>query len=164
MKLKYALALLLTPALLAQTKTKTPVEVTVKTSPAETALVNASKDGSSAQSAYNVMLQQARSTLDDTQKALIKKLNDAQNDLNEKLKVDKKYKPMVDNIIALQGQLSDASKNVQSKFNDQSAPLLQKINTDKSLVNGLIPVVRQENNLPDTATYNPETQKWTETK
>lgn len=163
MKLRFMLPLLIAPALLAQqpAKPKPTVDITVKSSPAEDALVKAAKDVATKQQAYDAMLQQARGTLESNQSAIAKKLTDAQNDLNTKLKADKKYKPIVDNIIALENQLSDASKTVQNSFNQESGTLQQSINTDRALIKGLVPVVRQENGLPDTADFNANTQKWT---
>lgn len=162
MKLSYILAFAMTPALFAQTPTPaTPTEVTVKSSPAEDALVKAAKEAASSQRAYDTLLQQARSGLESNQKDIAKQLTDVQNDLNAKLKEDKKYKPLVDKIIALQQQLSDASKTAQNNFSQQSGPLQQQLNTDNALIKGLIPVVRQENGLPETVKFDSNTQKWT---
>jgi hypothetical protein len=138
--------------------------ITVKPSPANDALILAAKEMTDEQKAFDAALQQARSTLDASQKALGTQLQDAQKDLNEKLKADKKYAPILANIDTLQKQLADLQNQAQQKFGQASAPISNKIATDKALIDGLVPVVRKENGIPDTTTFDPATQKWSEAK
>lgn len=134
--------------------------VVVKSSPASDALVSTAKELTDEQKSLDTILNQARSSLDMQQKSLSKQLQDTQKDLEEKLKADKKYSPVLANIQALQKQLADLQTQAQSKFAQTSAPIQNKIATDKALIDGLVPVVRKENQLPPIAMFDPATQKW----
>lgn len=138
--------------------------VTVKSSPASDALVSAAKEMTDEKKSYDTALGQARTTLESSQKTLGEQLQAAQKDLNEKLKADKHYSPALANIETLQKQLAELQSQAQQKFSQASGPISNKISTDKALISGLIPIVRKENNLPDTTTFDPATQKWTEAK
>lgn len=138
--------------------------VVVKSSPASDALIAAAKEATEEQKSFDTALQQARSSLDSSQKQLSTQLQDAQKDLNEKLKADKKYAPMLANIETMQKQLADLQSQAQNKFAQSSAPISNKIAVDKTLIDGLVPIVRKENGLSDTATFDPATQKWSTPK
>lgn len=135
-------------------------QVTVKSSPAADALVSAAKDLSTEKKSLDVALQQARSTLDTSQKAIKDQLTALQKDLNDKLKADKKYAPDLDKMEKLQKQLQDSGNEATNKFNQVGGPISTKVAQDQALIDGLIPVVRKENGLPDTATFDVETQTW----
>jgi len=138
--------------------------ITVKSSPASDALVTASKEMTEGQKSFDTALQQARSGLEINQKSLSDQLQTVQKDLSDKLKADKKYAPILADIDRLQKQLAGLQNDAQQKFVQASAPISNKIATDKALIDGLIPIVRKENDLPSTTTFNSTTQKWTEPK
>jgi hypothetical protein len=138
--------------------------VTVKPSPASDALVTAAKEMTDSQNAFDTALQQARNGLEMTQKSLANQLQAAQKDLSDKLKSDKKYAPALANIETIQKQLNDLQNKTQQNFTQSSAPIQNKIAINKTLIDGLIPIVRKENNLPDTATFDASSQKWTTPK
>jgi DNA repair ATPase RecN len=135
-------------------------DITIKPSPASDALVAAAKEMNEEQKAFDTAIQQARNTLEASQKQLGAQLQAAQKDLDDKLKADKKYAPLVDNIHTLEKQLADLQQQAQIKFSQSSAPMSSKIATDKALIDGLVPIVRKENDLPSTATFDSATQKW----
>lgn len=152
---------LLVPVLLLSAIVMAQTPATIKSSPAADALVQASKDYNTEKASFDTSLQQARSSLDQNQKDLQKQLTDLQKELGDQLKADKKYKPMLDKIESLQKQVTDLSTTAQREFDQKVGPIATKMNSDKGLIDGLIPIVRKENNLPDNATYDPATQKWT---
>ena len=135
-------------------------KIDVKSSPASDALIAAAKEYTSSQAALDTMRQQAMSALQQNQKALQDQLTAAQKSLDDKIRADKKYKSEFDNIANLQKQLTDINTTANTKFGQQASPLMQKINTDKPLMDGLIPIVRKENNLPDNAAFDEKTQTW----
>lgn len=140
-----------------------PAIVTAKPSPASDALNAAAKEHITEQKAYDAALQEARATLDSTSKDLQKQLVDLNKSLNEQVRADKKYKPLIDKIDAIDKQLQSAQQDVQKKFSDRVGPISRALNTDGAMVSGLIPVVRKENGWPDTAAYDESTQTWTGT-
>lgn len=156
MKKSVVLALMLAASTaFAQTK-QTP-----KASPASDALIQAAKELQAEQKNYNDGFQQAKTTLDASQKQINDQLQAKSKDLSEKLKADKKYKPMLDEIEALQKQLASVGQDAQTKFNQRYGTAQTKLTTDGSIVTTLTPVVRKENDWPDTATFDPATQTWT---
>lgn len=134
--------------------------ITVKSSPAEDALVQAAKDLSAEQQTVNTARQQAINSLNASQKDLQQQLQATQKELTDKLKADKHYAPLMDKIDTLQKQLQEAGAQAQQEFNQKAGPIRSKMNTDSALIIGLIPVVRKENGLPDTAIFDPVTQTW----
>ena len=95
------------------------------------------------------------------QKALSDSLQAAQKSLTDELAKDKKYAAQVEKINAMGKQLQDLTANASAKFNQDAGPIQQKLNSDSALIAGLIPIVRKENDLPETATFDKDTQKWT---
>lgn len=138
--------------------------VTVKPSPAVTALTDASKSIVTEQKAYDQGVQQARSTLDASQKQLNDQLTKLLKDLDDQLKVDKKYKPTLDQIATIRTQLNNLGQAAQEKFNTSVGVIGNKLNADKALIGALIPIVRKENDLSDAAVFDTVTQTWTEPK
>lgn len=160
-----AAAIILTGAALsanAQTADKpaAPQTVVAKSSPAEDALVKASKEAIDLQKKITDAQNDAQNAARVNQKNLMTQFNAKQKDLIDKLKADKKYKPMVDELDALQKQMDDLRINAQSRFYQQFGQIQQQIASDNLLVNGLIPVVRKENNLPDEAVFDKSNQTW----
>src|SRR5277367_4805577 len=154
--LKYALAIVLGCAgIAAYAQT-----ITVQSSPAEDALVKAAKEYSDANAALTTMKNQAITTLNQNQKTLQDQIAGAQKALNDKLKADKKYKGDFENLADLQKKLGDVGTKANTDFGQQSAPLMQKVNMDKPLIDGLIPIVRKENGLPDSAVFDWEKGTW----
>lgn len=135
--------------------------VTVKASPASDALVSSAKEMTDEQKSFDTAIQKARTSLESNQKTLASQLQSVQKDLNDKLKADKKYAPMLASIENLQKQLADMQTQAQQKFAQSSGPISSKIATDKALIDGLTPVVRKENDLPDTAQFDSAKQTWT---
>jgi hypothetical protein len=137
----------------------TPV-ILVKDTPASKALISAAKDAAETQKNFDNALLQAKSGLDVSQKNLSSSLDAKTKDLHDKLLSDKKYAEAVKEIDTIQNQIQNLSKTANTKFQEQSGPLQQKIATDTALINGLIPVVRQENELKATDVFDAATQAW----
>jgi hypothetical protein len=135
-------------------------DVTVKGSPAADALVSTAKDLTSEKKSLDTALQQARSSLDLSQKTLRDQLMALQKDLNDKLKADKKYASSLSQMETIQKQMQDAGNAANSKLQQSAGPISAKVAQDQALIDGLIPVVRKENSLPDTATFDVGTQTW----
>lgn len=139
-----------------------PAPLQVKSSPASESLNQAAKDYQSEKTVVDTSLQQARSALENSQGGLTKQLQAAQKELNDEIQSDKKYKAMFDKIRDLQKQIDNATATAQAQFNQKVGPVQSKMNSDKALMDGLIPIVKKENSLPDTATYDSVTQTWKE--
>ena len=166
MKVSGILAILFATALTLSAQTtkvpdapKTP-DIVVKDTPASQALIEAAKSQAADQTVFNTKLQQAQYTLDASNKALTEQINAANKDLNDKLKADKKYKPLIDKLTDLQKQLSDNGTKATTSFTQEVAPLQQKIQTESSTIQALLPVVQKENGLPKTVTFDPTSNKW----
>ena len=155
MKLNYAMIFMLATVVHAQT------EVKVKDTPASTTLVQLAKSQVQDQKEASDKFQQARTMLDQTTKDLSGKIQAIQKELQDQLQKDKKYKPMLDQIDALNKQLDTARQNAQQQYSKDTGSIQQKLSSETAQVQGLIPVVRKENDLPDTATFDLNTQKWT---
>ena len=138
-----------------------PNEVQVKDTPASQSLVQLAKDQEADQKHLNDIFQQARSSLDSNNKALQDELTKSQKALDDKLKADKKYRDDLAHIADIQSQITNAGTKAQQAFQQSIGPIQQKLNMASAQVQGLIPVVRKENGLPDTATFDMATQKWT---
>lgn len=137
-----------------------PNEVAVKDSPASQSLAQLAKDQAADRKHLNDIFQQARTSLDQNSKALNESVAAAQKDLNDKLNADKHYKPLLDHLKDLQKQMQDAGQKAQAGFQNSVQPIQQKLNVESAQIAGLEPVVRKENNLPDTAVFNAATGKW----
>lgn len=150
----------------AQTPAKAPEStvITVKSSPAEDALVGASKDAIESRKKFDQMSQDAQNGLFVNQKKLVDDLTAKQKAMIEKIKADKKYKAMIDEIDGLQKQLQNMQGDVRGRFAQQTAPLQQKIASDNAAVETLIPIVKKDNNLPDNAVFDKEKQTWSAPK
>jgi len=138
--------------------------VTVKPSPASDALNNAAKDFQAEQKAFDNALQQARFASDLSQKQLVDQLQALNKKIYDQLHQDKHYKPMLDQIDTVQKQLQALQQTSEANFQKEAGPIQAKSQSDKALIDGLIPVVRKENGLPDTQTYDPVTQTWSAKK
>lgn len=141
-----------------------PNEVAVKDSPASQSLAQLAKDQVVDQKHLNDIFQQARTSLDQNNKALNDAVVAAQKELNDKLNEDKKYRPMMDKLKDLQKQLQEAGQKAQQDFQKSVGPIQQKLNMESAQIQGLEPVVRKENNLPDNAVFNAATGKWSVAK
>lgn len=160
MKFLIVPALLISSVVLSQS----PTPVVVKSSPASDALVHAAQELATQQKSYDTILNQARSGMEANQKTLQADIQKANADLLAELKADKKYKDKLDAIDALQKKLNTVGEQAGQKFQQDAGPIQNVINTDKAVIDGLIPVVRKENDLPPTATFDSATQTWTDTK
>jgi hypothetical protein len=134
----------------------------VKDSAASQFLNQLARDHAANQAVFNTKLQQARVNLDQSNKALQEQIVAAQKDLDAKLKEDKKYKPIMDQITSLQEKFNDNSKKANEDFQKEVGTIPQKIQTEASQIEGLIDVVKKENSLPADAIYDQEKQTWTE--
>lgn len=124
-------------------------------------LDGAAKDLSEVQKPYSDIIALANADLNKKQQPIQTQIVVAQNELNAKLAVDPKYSPLVDKIKGLQAQLQTVTSAAQQKFAADNAWLTKKAQEDNATINGLIPLVREENGWPETATYDVATQKWT---
>jgi hypothetical protein len=167
MKVSGILAILFATTALAQTPAPKPpdqpktADVVIKDTPASQALIQFAKDKSADQAAFDTRIQQAQFSLNQSNKALQDQIAQANKDLLEKLKADKKYKPLIDNLDNLNAQLSSNGDKIRQDFQKDVGPIQQKLNFETDEVKTLIPVVRQENDLPDTATFDEKSGKWT---
>lgn len=156
--MKFLLVLLFSTVAVAQTP------VTVKSSPASDVLVKTAQDLQTQQKSLDTILTNAKAGLETGQKALQAQINKANTDLLAELKADKKYKDKFAAIDAMQKQLQATTQQAEQKFQQDSGVIQNEVNKDKALIEGLTPIVRQENNLPDTATFDSTTQKWSTPK
>ena len=161
--MKYAIAIILgcaTIAVYAQASDTVPA----KDTPAEQALVKAAKQLADSSKSLNDVRQQAITALTANQKTLNDQIAAKGKELNDKLKADKKYKPLVDEIEGLQKQLADLNQTATTKFQQDSAVFQQNVNTDSALISGLIPVVKQENGFDQDTNFDQATQTWKKPK
>lgn len=156
--MKFLLILLFSTVAVAQTP------VTVKSSPASDVLVKTAQDLQIQQKSLDTILTNAKAGLEINQKSLQEQINKANADLLAELKADKKYKDKFAAIDVMQKQLQTTTQNAQQKFQQDSGVIQNEVNKDKALIEGLTPIVRQENNLPDTAMFDSSTQKWSTPK
>lgn len=140
---------------------QTPTSVTVKPTPASDALVKAAQDLQTEQKSYDTILQQARTGAEANQKSIQADIQKANADFAAELKADKKYAAKLAAIEAMQKKLQAVNQQAEQKFQQDAGPIQGEINKNKALVEGLTPVVRKENDLPNAATFDPATQKWT---
>lgn len=134
--------------------------VTVKSSPASDALMVAAKDLQSSQRTLEVASQQAKATMDASQKALNDQLIAITTDLNKRVRADKKYSADFEKIDSLQKQLQTTAQQAQQKFVTDYGPIQQKVATDNAVINGLVPVVKAENGLDEKTIFDPVSQSW----
>ena len=116
-----------TPAAMSTTK-PTTTDVVIKDTPASEALLQFAKDQTADQAALNTKAQQANFALTQSNKALQDQIAAAGKDLLAKLKADKKYKPLIDNIDNLNAQLTTNGQKVRDDFSKDAGPLQQKLN------------------------------------
>jgi hypothetical protein len=133
---------------------------TPKQSPASDTLITTAKQLQVDKMQRDNLFNQARTTMDASAKTLQKEYDDASKALRDKLKLDKKYADDIKHIESIQAQMNDLSNTARDKYSKEANPLSQKIASEEALINGLIPVVRKENSMPDTATFDPATQTW----
>jgi Skp family chaperone for outer membrane proteins len=152
---RYATALLLVAALSMSAQTLTP-----KPSPALDTLNQAAKDVNTDQSNLNTLIQQARASLDQNQKAITDELTKIQKGVNDDLAKDKKYKDRLDKMQSLQKQLQDLGAKANNELNRNGGAIQQKLQGEQAVMTGLIPVIRKENGWADTVQYNSATQQW----
>lgn len=157
MKFLIVPALFLSSIVMAQTSDT----ITVKPSPASDALNRAAQESVTQQKSFDAILSQARVAADTSQKSLQTEIQKANADLLAELKADKKYKDKLAAIDVLQKGLQTAGQKAEQKFVQDAGPLQNEIGKDKLLIEGLIPVVRKENDFPPTANFDTATQKWT---
>lgn len=151
------------PAAASEPTTQPAKEVahdTVKPSPAEEALNRAAKDAAADQKAFDTALEQAKVSLEAQAKDLQKQNVELNQQLNTQLRADKKYKPMFDKIVAIQKQMATLNTDAGNKFQQSVGSIQNNINSNRALVRGLEPIVRQEHGWPATATYDAATQTW----
>ena len=134
--------------------------IVVPSSPSEDALIAAARDFISSKSSLDTLLKQAQSGLDTNQKQLTAELQAATKALTDKVHADKKYAGDLAHIADLQKKLQDEQNAANGKFQVESTPIAQKNNTDKALMDGLVPIVRKENGLRDSDWFDTNTQTW----
>jgi Skp family chaperone for outer membrane proteins len=153
--------LLFVPFAFTQQAKPATTEVAVKSTPASDALVQLGKDQTTDSKTFNDKLQQARTALDSSRKTLQADLDNAQKDIQAKLNEDKHYKPMLDHIADLQKKITDLGQTASAAFQADAGSIQQRLQSENSQITMLIPIVRKENGLPDNATFDSVTGKWT---
>lgn len=134
--------------------------LSVKKTPASDALVQAAKDVVSEQASFDTGFKQAGSLLEPKQKAQSERLTALNKKLLDQLKTDKKYKAMLDEIETLQKEITQTAQIAQADFDKGYGVIHNKLVVDQTLVQSLVPIVRKENDLPDTAVFDVATQTW----
>jgi seryl-tRNA synthetase len=135
--------------------------VVVQSSAAEDELISVAKAETADKAALDSKLQTARGELDSVTKTLSDEIQATGKTLNDEIKADKKYKPLLDKIADLQTKLKDAQTKVQTEFQSSAGVLQQKVSTEDAQVQALTKVVKKDSGLPDSATFDVATQKWT---
>lgn len=138
--------------------------VTVKQSPASDMLVQLAKDHAANSKALELKFQQARAALDQSNKSMQDEIAAANKALTDDLRQDKKYKGRLEHIDDLQKKLADNGTAANAAFVKDVGPLQQKVSQEAGQLEELEKVVKAENNLPDGATFDLATGKWTEPK
>ena len=134
--------------------------IIVKPSTDSDALDSAAKDLQADQQAIDTAVQQERESLDASLKALQKQNGDLLKELEAQLRADKKYKPMMDKIDTIEKQIQTIGQTAQNNFARTAGPIQTRIASDRTIISFLVARVRKENNLPDSAIYDPKTQTW----
>jgi seryl-tRNA synthetase len=140
MKLLFASLLLGAGVLVAQTPAPKPTptkEITVQSSTSQDALLVIYKTLDENRTKINTALQQARAEL------------------------DKENKPIQDKIDPLQKQIEANNRTIGQKFQDTTAPFRQNYQTAAAQIEAVSKLVKAENKLPDNATFDTNTGKWT---
>jgi predicted S18 family serine protease len=137
-----------------------PAAITIKPSPSEDALVQAAKDAQLQHAEFTVAQQQAEKALSDKQKALNDKLAAINKQITDKLKADKHYRDLMAQFSATQADLQKAQADAGTAFQQQTGKVQEAIAKDNALIQGLIPVVRKENGLADTDSFDESSQQW----
>jgi len=126
-------------------------EITVKRSPAEDALVSMAKQDADAQKVINDLLQQARYNLDQKNKPILEEIK----------KRSAKWQAKIDTEIKdLKAQLDANQKEAEAAFQKKVGVLQGQIALPQTL-KMLEDIVKKEEGLPDNATFDRLTQKWT---
>ena len=130
--------------------------VTVKSSPASDALVQAAKQEVADQASLDALVKQYREQQSKITTPLQNQLQTVSKELNEKVQADKKYKKYFAQIADIQKKLEEAQKGTgaDSALIQQANTLSQKLQSDKAQVEALTPIVRKENGLSDSDTFD----------
>lgn len=132
----------------------------IKQTPASESLMAIAKEMSESKRAVDVSMQQARSTADANQKTLRDEFALKNSSLVKDLRADKKFGARMAELDVLQKQINGAAEKAQNDYNTNAMPIVQKIQQDSAQIQVLVPIVRRESGLPDSAQFNPETQTW----
>ena len=111
-------------------------EITVQSSVSEDVLLSVYKDLSDKKTTLNTTLQQARASL------------------------DAKNKPIQDTIDPLQKQIQANNDEAYKNFQAAIQPFQVDVARDSAQIDAIQKVVKQEQNLPDNATFDLNTGKW----
>jgi ABC-type transporter Mla subunit MlaD len=136
-------------------------DLSIKDTPASQHLIELSKKFVADQQAIQPAQQQAQAVLDKKLKPIQDELNTQMKALHDQAAADKKYKSLIQHIDDLQKQINDAVNDARVKLNTDLGTLQQNSQMEQNQITGLLPVVKQENSLPDDARYSIDTQKWT---
>jgi DNA repair exonuclease SbcCD ATPase subunit len=135
-------------------------DLVVKETPASRELDSLARTQTADQAALNVKLQQARAALDQSNKTVQDELTSIEKTLQEQLQSDKKYKPLLDKIKDLTKKSQDLNSTAGAAFQKDTAELQSKLQVEHNQIDGLIKVVKEEAGLPESATFDVATQKW----
>jgi Skp family chaperone for outer membrane proteins len=104
--------------------------------------------------------QQARSSLDASNKELNEKAAALQKQLLDQIRADKRYKPLLDQVDQLKKQSDQLNADAQRKFVEANRELMERVNGAAGQMESVKGIVRKENSLPEAATYDAATQTW----
>ena len=131
-----------------------------KDTPASRTLDEIAKQYVPDQKALDDKKAQAQAALDQSNTSLTKQIGELQKALQDKLKADKKYAPLLQQIEDLNKKFASNQIIANQAFQADAGPLAQKVTSETGQLEGLEKAVRQENGWPDTATYDRTKQKW----
>lgn len=132
-----------------QTKT-----FSVKSTPAEQALESLAKQSAAAQTAVNAMLEQAKKDLAAKNQPLLDQIKAKAAKWQAKIDADTKD---------LRAQVDANNKAADAEFQKKVAGLQVQL-VDPKTITTLEDVVKKEQGLPADATFDTQTQQWTEPK
>jgi multidrug efflux pump subunit AcrA (membrane-fusion protein) len=159
---KFLAILVLAVALpvLAQQPPAATKEITVKSSASQDTLLLIAKQLTEAQKTLNTKFQQAQTSLSENQKTLTAAIVASQNELNEKLKQDKKYAPILDKIDQARKALNSSTEQAQAAFSRDAGTLQNQVNMYAAQMEGIKIVVKKGQSLPDDAVFDSASGKW----
>jgi hypothetical protein len=135
--------------------------MTTKDTPAARRLKELSKKFTDETRVVNNEVEQVRFQFVQQSRAINDQIAQTQKELHDKEMQDKKLKPLVDRIDQLNSQKSTLLGQMQRQFTQSAGSMVHQVDAEKAEIDGLISIVKQENDWPDNSRYDISTGKWT---